>query len=87
MEFAVTVNLTTARPITEGQLVDLAELGGAAAGESGGTDTSVTMTVNAANASIAGDVAVREMRSVLIGASVDGVEVVTTAEQDLRLAP
>ena len=86
MEFSVTIDLTAKRPITELQLLDLAELGGAASGGPGALVTSVTMTVNAVNSAVAGDVAARETWSVLTGASVDALEVITSAELARRLA-
>jgi hypothetical protein len=87
MDFTVDITVRTTELLTDAQLEAVAELGGVASGEVGGDRVSTIFTQPALGVPSAVSNAVRRMRVALrANFYVVAIEVMTTEEQDRRLA-
>lgn len=84
-EWIAAVDWLAREPLTEDQLFEVAAIGGAAAGEPGGHEIDTILTVEADDIPAAAARALDTLLEVVPGTAVS-VEVMTTAEQDRRLA-
>ncbi len=85
MEYAVSID-ATGSPLTEDQLVQLLDDGQVFAGDIDYTRIEATMTVQAPGPLEAGAVAIVRTENVRGPVTVDALEILTTDEQDRRLA-
>lgn len=85
MEYTVEIAIATKKPLTAEQLESVAEVGGAAAGDVGGMRVETVLTVRAKDHPGAAAKAIETITARVAG-DVIAVEVMTTDEQDRRLA-
>lgn len=84
MDHTTEITIHTEEPLTENQLTDVAEVGGAASGEAGGRSLSTTLTVTAGSIPAAAQIAIDIIMALAPG-EVIAIEVMTTVEADRRL--
>ena len=84
-EYTVDIAIHTARPLTEDALFDVAAIGGVSVGTPGDRRLETTLTVEAVDMSAAAAAAIAKVTGLVPGDPLS-VEVMTTAEQDRRLA-
>lgn len=85
MEYAVEITVQTRRPLTIEALEAVAAIGGAASGNVGERRLETTLTVSASDPPVAATRAIEIVTSTVPG-KVVAIEVMTTEEQDRRLA-
>lgn len=84
-EYTVDIAIHTARPLTEDALFDVAAIGGVSVGTPGDRRLETTLTVDAVDMPAAAAAAIARVTGLVPGDPIS-VEVMTTAEQDRRLA-
>lgn len=84
MQYSVDVTLQTDQPLTEANLLEVAELGGVAVGRPGDRRLETTLTVEAADAVVAGRRAAERVCQRVAGVIL-AVDAMTAAEADGRL--